>query len=360
LEEDKDLLYLAKEGLKAPLPPDWKPCQNREGKIYYFNFKTKQSQWEHPCDQYYKNLYQELKRKKEKNNEKPPTFKVKNNPSSQQNKQTLNKKEPLPALKSTPPPSQNAFQGLETSFNAENQHAFTNEDHQETEIKTILTDFESFKAPEKDQPPVDDFDSYEKEKNQEIERLQKLHQETLNEIEKKLQREMDRNLKELKKTLTVEANSNNFLKEKEQIKTNLAKEYKTQFDEKLHILKDIHRENKAQFEIKENDRIKQDLKLEEEDLDEEYEMKIISLKQEKKDLENKLQENQKRQNETQLKIEQDFENEKSALIKDYSRLIREARAKESLQLKTETQKYQNLMLDKLENEKKVNWEFICQ
>lgn len=281
MEEDKDLLYLAKEGLKAPLPPDWKPCQNREGKIYYFNFKTKQSQWEHPCDQYYKNLYQELKRKKEKNNEKQPTFRVKNNPSHQ-SKQTLNKKEPLPALKSNAITAQNAFQGLETSFNAENHNVFSlnNEDQESQstenkEIKTILTDFESFKAPEKDQPPVDDFTSYEKEKLQEIEKLQKLHQEALDEVEKRLQREMDRHLKESKKTLTAESNSNNFLKEKEQIKTNLAKEYKAQFEEKLHILKDIHRENKAQFEIKEGDKIKQDLRLEEEDLDEEYEMKII-------------------------------------------------------------------------------------
>jgi len=77
------------------------------------------------------------------------------------------------------------------------------------------------------------------------------------------------------------------------------------------------------------------------------------LKEEKKNLENKLQESQKRQNEARLKIEQDFENEKSALTKDYSRLIREARAKESLAQKTEIQNYQNLMSDRLENEKKV-------
>ena len=78
------------------------------------------------------------------------------------------------------------------------------------------------------------------------------------------------------------------------------------------------------------------------------------MKEEKKELENKLQENQKHQNETKLKVEQDFENEKSALVKDYSRLIRETRAKESLQQNAEIQNYQNLLKDKLENEKKVN------
>ena len=28
LEKDKDLFYIAKEGLKAPLPKDWKPCKD--------------------------------------------------------------------------------------------------------------------------------------------------------------------------------------------------------------------------------------------------------------------------------------------------------------------------------------------
>lgn len=50
-DADKDLLYIAKEGLKAPLPPDWKPCQTTDTtEIYYFNFKSGESSWDHPCD----------------------------------------------------------------------------------------------------------------------------------------------------------------------------------------------------------------------------------------------------------------------------------------------------------------------
>lgn len=63
LEEDEDLFYIAKEGLKAPLPPPWKPKQNKNGEIYYYNSETRQSTWEHPCDQYYKNLYLKEKAK---------------------------------------------------------------------------------------------------------------------------------------------------------------------------------------------------------------------------------------------------------------------------------------------------------
>jgi centrosomal protein CEP164 len=38
LREDKDLFYIAKEGLKAPLPGNWKPCKSPRGTVYYFNF----------------------------------------------------------------------------------------------------------------------------------------------------------------------------------------------------------------------------------------------------------------------------------------------------------------------------------
>jgi hypothetical protein len=75
LPEDSDLLYIAREGLKAPLPEPWKPCKTRDGEIYYFNFESGESDWEHPCDRYYKQLYQETKGKRSKT----PVVKKKDN-----------------------------------------------------------------------------------------------------------------------------------------------------------------------------------------------------------------------------------------------------------------------------------------
>ncbi len=63
---DKDLLWIAKEGLKAPVPGPWKPCRTAKGDIYYFNFENGQSSWEHPCDQHYKKLYQQEKEKRKR------------------------------------------------------------------------------------------------------------------------------------------------------------------------------------------------------------------------------------------------------------------------------------------------------
>ena len=66
LDKDKDLFWVAKEGLMAPLPKNWKPCKTKETEdIYYFNFATGESTWDHPCDGYYKRLFEEAKKKKE-------------------------------------------------------------------------------------------------------------------------------------------------------------------------------------------------------------------------------------------------------------------------------------------------------
>jgi hypothetical protein len=61
LPEDRDLLYIAEEGILAQLPPLWKPFKTATEDIYYFNTKTGESQWEHPCDEQYRKLMQDAK-----------------------------------------------------------------------------------------------------------------------------------------------------------------------------------------------------------------------------------------------------------------------------------------------------------
>ena len=42
---EPELLWIARESLKAPLPENWKLCETDEGEEYYFNFKTGESLW---------------------------------------------------------------------------------------------------------------------------------------------------------------------------------------------------------------------------------------------------------------------------------------------------------------------------
>ncbi|PFX32468.1 Centrosomal protein of 164 kDa [Stylophora pistillata] len=62
--KERDLLYIAREGIVAPLPDDWKPCQDANGDIYYFNFQTGDSVWDHPCDDYYRNMVTDERRRR--------------------------------------------------------------------------------------------------------------------------------------------------------------------------------------------------------------------------------------------------------------------------------------------------------
>jgi hypothetical protein len=52
--KDNKYVYLAKEGLKAPLPEPWKPYKNSKGHISYINVSTREFVTEHPCDIIYK------------------------------------------------------------------------------------------------------------------------------------------------------------------------------------------------------------------------------------------------------------------------------------------------------------------
>ncbi len=35
-EIDQQLMWIVHEALKAPLPPEWRPCRTAEGEVYYF------------------------------------------------------------------------------------------------------------------------------------------------------------------------------------------------------------------------------------------------------------------------------------------------------------------------------------
>ncbi|KAG9394007.1 hypothetical protein J8273_4607 [Carpediemonas membranifera] len=66
VSKDREFFHIAREALKTPLPPDWKPCQTNDGEIFYFNFKSSESIWEHPCDQLYRQKYKDAKAAKAK------------------------------------------------------------------------------------------------------------------------------------------------------------------------------------------------------------------------------------------------------------------------------------------------------
>ena len=65
------LLLYAPQGLVTPLPEGWKPCAAPSGELYYFNFDTGESVWEHPGDEYYRNLVDIERAKMRAGSERP-------------------------------------------------------------------------------------------------------------------------------------------------------------------------------------------------------------------------------------------------------------------------------------------------
>ncbi|GLD98569.1 hypothetical protein PINS_up007267 [Pythium insidiosum] len=118
LENEQDLFWIAREGLKAPLPENWKPCKTTDTEeIYYFNFATGQSTWDHPCDEFYRNLYDEHKKKRlqskksqdddeKKKKEKEDVAELLGKKPGKKKKGSLSKAEPLgpPTLNKAPNP----------------------------------------------------------------------------------------------------------------------------------------------------------------------------------------------------------------------------------------------------------------
>eukprot|EP01061_Rhynchopus_euleeides_P041117 TRINITY_DN71193_c0_g1_i1.p1 TRINITY_DN71193_c0_g1~~TRINITY_DN71193_c0_g1_i1.p1 ORF type:complete len:165 (+),score=25.19 TRINITY_DN71193_c0_g1_i1:24-518(+) len=58
---DRLLLWVAAEGLQAPLPRGWCWHTAPEGELYYIHRASLKTQWEHPLDDHYRQQFQHQK-----------------------------------------------------------------------------------------------------------------------------------------------------------------------------------------------------------------------------------------------------------------------------------------------------------
>lgn len=67
---------MAREGLKAPLPPNWVPYQSRNGEVYYKHRITQEKTYDHPTDIEYQKKYIQQKEKMARTNLKSMNMKA--------------------------------------------------------------------------------------------------------------------------------------------------------------------------------------------------------------------------------------------------------------------------------------------
>eukprot|EP00427_Karlodinium_veneficum_P051265 CAMPEP_0169364362 /NCGR_PEP_ID=MMETSP1017-20121227/31964_1 /TAXON_ID=342587 /ORGANISM="Karlodinium micrum, Strain CCMP2283" /LENGTH=267 /DNA_ID=CAMNT_0009462069 /DNA_START=44 /DNA_END=847 /DNA_ORIENTATION=+ len=62
-ETEPHLLWIAREGVVAPIPPPWKACTESGDDVFYFNFETGESVWDHPSDEKYQKMVKDEREK---------------------------------------------------------------------------------------------------------------------------------------------------------------------------------------------------------------------------------------------------------------------------------------------------------
>jgi len=68
---DRQLLWIAKQGLLEPVPHPWQILQQPNDDIIYYNSVTKERTSQHPMDDNYRVLYQHEREKLLANKQKP-------------------------------------------------------------------------------------------------------------------------------------------------------------------------------------------------------------------------------------------------------------------------------------------------
>ena len=62
--EHQDLFWIARLGVKAPLPEGWKEVRTADtDEAYYFHTMSGESMWDHPCDDRYRTLFKQEQQK---------------------------------------------------------------------------------------------------------------------------------------------------------------------------------------------------------------------------------------------------------------------------------------------------------
>ena len=60
-EQDEELLWIAEQALRAPVPEGWEELMDPLGNLYFYNEDTMQATRQHPMDGYYQSLYRKLR-----------------------------------------------------------------------------------------------------------------------------------------------------------------------------------------------------------------------------------------------------------------------------------------------------------
>jgi centrosomal protein CEP164 len=160
-------MWIARQGVMAPLPKGWKPVQDPNGELYYFNFETGESIWDHPCDEDFKSLVAQERKvllEKGKDNYRIPDEYLR---QSSPTKMLSTAKSPASTLKNT-----GTTKSTSTSVSELFQNGKLSHQQQQENRNNLRKEFEMFDTrelgnvefEEEDELELDEFDQSKKKK----------------------------------------------------------------------------------------------------------------------------------------------------------------------------------------------------
>ena len=72
-EQDEELMWIAEQALRAPVPDGWEELMDPLGNLYFYNEGTMQTTRQHPMDGYYQSLYRKLRLQRTQGGGRPPS-----------------------------------------------------------------------------------------------------------------------------------------------------------------------------------------------------------------------------------------------------------------------------------------------
>ena len=302
LRKDKELFYIAREGLKAPLPEVWKPAKNKKGEIYYLNVETKKTQWEHPCDEHYKKVYQEAFKKKDKKDTAQKSMIASKFKSNLPIGGGLGMKfGGLPLIQETP----GEYNKREDdSFDNNDDNLLKNQDsdldiapihkRNDKEVETpkqtspinftpLLSDLKENSAHELEEVNKlsaeyeNKLKAYKLEKDKELKSIANHNNEAENILNNKKKQELARECETLKEKLiqSVQINSKSLADKKKKLKIKLMNEYENKTNSELKQIEKEHINIKHKLDINESRDFDNNIQKEEEKIIKNLESKIM-------------------------------------------------------------------------------------
>ncbi|CAD8066759.1 unnamed protein product [Paramecium primaurelia] len=337
LPEDNKYLDIAEAGLKAKLPDEWKICSkkiNGIDQVYYKNKNTKEIIYDHPCDMIYSKKYEEAKQIDLQNQKKKKSTGINKFKNDIEKYRVLNGQDGNEDSESFMMNSNEYYQ------NRQNQGYVMQNPIQPSATQNLLSQV--------DQEFAQQIQEYEDDKKKDVIKLKEENKQKLNKMELILMNEADPQLFELKEE--YERQKENLIKSEEEKKKKIKRKVEEEMEQNIRNQKNILQKqlerNFENYEYEQERTMKNNLRILEQELQGQQKDIIKRINQRQKELSDSDSKWMKQLQEKKKNVENQLNKYKKELNQEIYQKIQEIDQENMKRLRSE----QEAIKRKLTNE----------